>query len=199
MREKLEDYHQLVLNALSLQQELFEAFEAEIEISPDPDLLEIEPFKKLKDILRPGQKVSEILSIWPDDISILPLVVWVKPRVGIFNFKGQIWLFNIHGFLEVQFIGLPSGLEDNVLRRLKAGNIDILHNISKRGPELETSYFSKGRTDGVSDQLMYIYARSTESIFGALSETEHRELLSELVKIDILRHAPNYSYFFVLT
>ena len=197
MRQELEEYHQLVLRVLNLQKKLFQTFEETVEIIPFPGFLELGEFEGLKDVLKPKYTVSEILHNWPDDISILPLVTWVGPRKGVFQSDGKNWFYNIHGFLEVQFVCLPSNIEDSILKRLKAGESDAMLDLQECGLEMETSYFGNGRTDGVFDQLMHVYTSSIGSTFSTLSEKEHQKLLIELVKENVLHHAPNYSYFFV--
>ncbi len=186
MDKKFEEYDKLIEKVLNLKQKLFQAFEAEIEIAFDPGLLELENYKKLKDVLKPGRLVSEILHIWPIDVEIIPLVVWTKPRNGIFHYEGQNWFFAIHGFLEVRFYGLPSELEDSVLQRLKAGEIGVLRDLPECRPVLSAAYLRNGRTDGISDQLMYDFAQSIGSKFAELSEKDHEELLKEMVQKGIL-------------
>jgi hypothetical protein len=186
MQEKFKDYRKLIEQVLTLQQKLFQALEGEIEIAPDPGLFEFEMYKKLKAVLRPDRSVTEILRSWPKGISILPLVAWVKPRKGVFYCEDQYWLFNIHGFLEVRFCGLSSGLEASSLERLKAGNMDALHDLSECKPLLSTAYLRNGRTDGLSDQLMYDFSRSTGSKFAELSEEDHEKLLDEMIRQGLL-------------
>lgn len=196
-QQKQEEYHKLLRQLVNLQQKLLQVFETEIEVVPPPGLLEKLAGGKLKDIIIPKYSVTEILGAWPEKIPVLPLVTWIVPRVGVVELEDQNWFFNVHGCLEIQFVWLSPQLDQMVLSTLKAGRMDVLKNLPEYGPEVEATYFGRGRTDGISAYSVHIFAASTGSIFGHLSEEEHKSLLEEMVEQGIIEHLPENSYNFV--
>lgn len=190
--DPLEEYFLLVKHLVNLQQKLIQTFEMKAQVSPR--LLDALPKlrDKLKNVIKPGQAISQIFSIWPDDIGVLPLIAWVKPNRGFVQFEHQNWFFNLHGQVEISFLGLPSQLNLNVEDFEESTVIDRLRNLPG-GPSVEVEYLRGGRTDGVSAWSMLVFSQSIGSKISDLSQSDHERLLEELVRSGFLYLWPTIS------
>jgi hypothetical protein len=199
MQNKAENYHILLKQLVNLQKRLLQVFETSVEVVPPPvEFLDRFEAGKLKNAIIRDLSITEILRSWPVGISVFPLVTWVRPRKGIVELERQIWFFSVHGHLEITFIRLPVEIEEEKIKALRSGEVEVLLGLSGLGPEIEAAYFGKGRKDGVSVQAMYLFARSSNSQLTDLSEGEHEELLEELVRQGFLVRALEHPFYFVL-
>lgn len=184
MQEQVKEYHVFLRQLVDLQQKLIQAFEAEIKIVPLSLTFPGEFRSQIEGIVRPGRSISQVLRDWPDEITILPLHAWIKPRKGIVQLKGQNWLFEVHGSSQVSFIGLPSGLDMDIIECLKRGQTDVLTDVQGCGPQVEVVYLKGGRTDGVSAWSAWSFIRSKAVVRlqgDVSSQSDHQRLLEKLV------------------
>jgi len=183
------EYRELLRLLVNLQQKLIYAFEGEVEVVLPPSTFPDELRHQVEHVIRPGLSISQVLCDWPDDVVILPLHLWARPRKGVIQLEGREWLFEIHGSLEVSFGGLPPGLDADTIEHLKMGETDVLDGMQGCGPQVEVKYLKGGRTDGVSAWSVFSFARSKPlaDLEGAgISESDHQCLLKRLVEEEFL-------------
>jgi hypothetical protein len=185
MQEQTKEYYVLLRRLVDLQKKLIRAFETEIKIVPLSLAFPGEFRGQIEGIVTPGRPISQILRDWPDGIAILPLHAWVKPRKGIVQLEGQNWLFEVHGSSQVSFIGLPSGLDMDIIKCLKSGQTDVLTDVQGCGPQVEVMYLKGGRTDGVSAWSVWSFMGSEAVAHpqgDVSSQSDHQRLLEELAR-----------------
>jgi hypothetical protein len=198
MQEHLGEYRILLKRFVDLQQKLVEAFESAVEIVPPSNLPD--PFCGVESIMKPEYSISEILRTWPSSVPVLPFLVWVRPRVGVLQLEDNNWMFNIHGAMEIQFVGLPSELEETKLESLHKGEMDVLLNIPGCGPVVELMYYEMGQVYGLTTWSAYGFVQSVDSPMGTLSLSDHGTLLKKLVREGFLiSHTSGDSYFTLAT
>lgn len=180
MSNYLADYRDLLKELVRLQKILIGAFESVVEIIPLDDLPDA--FSQLETIVQPKFSISDILSAWPQDIPFIPFLAWVRPRVGVFQVEGNDWMFNIHGAMEVQFVGLPPGLEQTKLDPLYEGAMEVLLDIPGCGPVVESKYYEMDRVYGLTVWSAYEFIKSVNSQVKSISLSDHESLLEKLVQ-----------------
>jgi hypothetical protein len=182
MQEQIEEYRVLLKQLVSLKQKLVQVFEAKVEVSPLPPDFPDELRRVLKHVVIPGRSVTQVLQLWPTDIGIVPLFVWVGPRTGIVRLEEQNWLFHLHGSSQVSFSGLPSNLDMQVIEALEEGKMNTLVGSQGGGPNVEVVYLKGGRSDVVSAWSVSVFAQSIRSSVSALFQSDHELLLEDLVR-----------------
>jgi hypothetical protein len=191
MQEYLEEYRTLLKRFVDLQQKLTEAFELAIEIVPPSNLPD--PFRKVESIIKPECSISEILDAWPSNVPLFPFLVWVRPRVGVLQLEDNNWMFNIHGAMEIQFVGLPPELEKTKLESLQKGEMDVLRTVPGCGPVVESTYYEVGRVYGLTAWSALVFVQSVDSRMSALSLSDHENLVEKLVQEEFLISYPEHT------
>ena len=102
-------------------------------------------------------------------------------------------MFNIHGAMEIQFVGLPSELEETKLESLRKGEMDVLLGMSGCGPVVESKYYEMGRVYGLTIWTVYGFIQSVDSQIGDLSLSDHKNLVEKLVQEGFLIRYPDHT------
>ena len=200
MKKKIGKYLAMLDELKSLQEGLVRAFESRVKTIPLLSHIAAKFNGKLDNIVSSEYSISQVLGIWPDDIAILPLFVWVQPTRGIVRFKAQNWLFDIHGSLQVYFTSLPLDLDVREIDFSEMDDRDKLVYLPGSGPNIEVQYLRGGRFDGICAWSVSEFAKSIGCWASTLSQFEHERILEKLVQEGFLHpwldlHAEGDRYF----
>src|SRR5690349_19268406 len=114
-----ETYHRFLRQFLEFQRALTVAFESTIRVKALPPDLQRDLEWPYNTMIRPDRTISDILHQWPADWPELPLLLWVKPRIGVMTFNEAPWLFTLHGSSQVTFLRLPTTLDAKSVATLR--------------------------------------------------------------------------------
>lgn len=184
--QEQKEYLALLKELVGLQLKLARTFEAEVTVMPLSSDFPVDIRDKLKNVIKAGLSVSQVLSAWPDGVGVVPLRIWIKPTRGTIELEGRNWFFDVHGLMQIYFLGLPSELDTNVLESLKTGKSDAFVTSPGYGPNVEVQYLKGGRVDSVSAWSVSLFAESIGSSLGNLAQSDHEAFLKQLVDEGVL-------------